>query len=300
MSKYFSGIAIVIILGLISISAFADEGRQVSEYRKAEFQALADSSQLVMSLGGVSDFGTLPMSNRDIVIKNVMAKAAKRGADGIHVFSEKERRGTNAFGLSGIQLQISAEAFKLVEPNVADVRAAIHSKHNTNLIIVQNNMSHIVKNHYIEVGDDLITEVLNSGKKIDIKILMLDTYTSLEGEKAIDGLRQIASSNVDKEVVAHAGGLLAKNHNADGLYEQIVGANDSTAAKFITSYTKIATEKDIPKLRKLMKLHSSDVVRTEAGKALVRLHDDTYVEQMLQAEKSIEVAKAVKKEMLLQ
>jgi len=49
-----------------------------------------------------------------------------------------------------------------------------------------------------------------------------------------------------------------------------------------------------------MKLHSSDVVRTGAGKALVRLHDDAYVEQMLQAEKSVDVARADKREMLLQ
>jgi hypothetical protein len=62
----------------------------------------------------------------------------------------------------------------------------------------------------------------------------------------------------------------------------------------------VATAKDIPKLRKLFKLHGSEAVRTEAGKALVKLHDDAYVEQTLQAEKSIEVSKAVKKEMLLQ
>ena len=300
MSKIFAGIILVVMSVLISFSAFADEGRQVSEYRKAEFQALVDSPQIVMSLGGVSDFGTLPMSNRDIVIKNVMAKAAKKGADGIHVFSEKEKRGTNAYGLSGIQLQISAEAFRLGEPTVVNIRAAIHSKVNTNLIFVSNNMTHIVRNHFIEVGDDLIAEILNSGKNSDVKNLMLDTYATLEGDKAIDGLRQVASSNADKDVLSHAGELLARRNDNDGLYEQIVGANDSTAAKFIKSYTRVATGKDIPKLRKLFKLHSSDIVRTEAGRSLVRLHDDAYVEQTLQSEKSVEVAKAVKREMLLQ
>lgn len=167
------------------------------------------------------------MDAREVVIKGVLRKAMKKGANGIHVVAEKKKKGTNAFGFGGVQLHITAEAFKLVEPTIPNIRESIHNQVNKTQVIVRNNMNLILQNRYTDVGDDLIMEILNSNKSKDVKNLMLDTYASLVGDRATDGLRQIASSNVDREVVAHAGGLLAKSRDTDGLYEQIVGANDN-------------------------------------------------------------------------
>jgi len=293
-------LAAVMVMGLFTLNAFADEP-QIPEYDKSQFQALPDSSQLVISVGVVADYGTFPLDSRGTVMKGVIEKALKKGAEIIYVFSEKQKNGTNSFGVSGAQRHISAEGFRLVEPTVANLRSAVHNPYNKSLIIVRNNMNLILKSKNEELGDDLISETINSSKPVPIKNLMLDTYADLEGDRAAEGLHKVANSRkVEEKVQAHVGQLMARSNDSDGLYEQLVGAKDSTAERLIKSYIKVVAEKDIPKLRKLMKLHSSDVVRTEAGKALVRLHDDAYVEQMLQAEKSIEVARAVKKEMLLQ
>jgi hypothetical protein len=288
-----------VMVGLFPFNALATDDGAVRIYDNSEFRELANSPQLMVSLGIVADFGTLPFATEASVMKDVLKKAAKVKAEGIHPYAPQQKKGDNGWGLKGYQLHIGAEAFRFAEPTLANIRAEIHNPRNKTQVSNQNVVNQAVKNNYKELAFDMLDEVLNSKKDHNAKNILLDGYVALAGDNASGGLKQVASANLPYEIHDHVGKLLAQHSDTDGLYHQIVDASDMQAARLVATYSTVATSKDIPNLRKLLKLHSSDTVRTEAGKALVRLNDTAYVEEALQSEKSVEVAKAVKKEMLL-
>ena len=289
---------LVALLGLLSTTTFADDNG-VKIYNTEEYKALVDSPQLMVPLGVVTDFGTLPFATESGVTKDVMKKAAKIGATGIYVVSKKERKGDNGWGVKGFQLHIAADAFTFIPPSLSDIRSAIHSKRNTSSVATQNAINLAQKAGYAELADDLLDEILN-GKKGMVKPIMLTGYVTLKGaEAAVPGLKQVAyATNLPEHLVSQARELLPTGMANDALYRRIVDASDTEAARLMPSYAEGATTSDIPNLRKLLKLHSSDTVRIEAGKALVRLKDTDYVQESLASERSQEVARAVKKEML--
>lgn len=300
MRRFVFGFMVALVLGLVSLTAYAADEYGVHVYGDREYKALADDSQLMVVLGMVSDFGTLPFATEGSVTKDVQKMASKAGAAGMYITSKKQKKGDNGWGLSGFQLHISAEMFKFMEPTPENIRSAIREPRNTSIIEANNAVNLAQKHRYVQLADDLLDAVLH-GRKDPVKNIFLDGYVALQGKDAVDGLQQVANAdNISEVLVKRAIELLPPEMANEILYRKIVDAKDAPAAGFMVMYSASATNTDIPNLRKLLRLHGADRVRTEAGKVLVRLNDNGFVEEALKTERSADVAKAIRMAMLRQ
>lgn len=297
MQKNFFRAVFVAAILLFSFTAFADES-SVKLYSKDEYKSLADGPQLVIGLGVVTDFGTLPFSTESGITKDVMKKAAKIGATGMHVTGKSQKKGDNGWGLSGYQLHITAEAFKFEEPTLDNIRSAIHNKRSISWVATKSAVNLALAAGYVQLADDLLDEILHGGKGA-IKNVMVNGYAKLKGQDSTPGLLQVVETpGMAESIVDAALKELPPDVRGQAVYKRIVNAPDKTATRLVVDYAAEASASDIPNLQKLFQLHASDTVRAEAGKALVRLGDTAFLKEALGAERSPEVSKAVKKEML--
>lgn len=290
-------------------------------YTKEELDALANGPKLVVLINR-HNFSS-SYKSEDEQTEKLRISAGKSGAEGMYIFSVRSNKeGT----------EIGRETFRMEEPNLEKIRFILEKRAekfsdviHASDVYIKSIMHHIVGQNYTEIADYILKLILDSPKyPANEKIIMLDGYQALLGDKAIEGIKQVKNKrNAEPDVKAHALALLTigggskvagnitatgtketgSNGNTNGndkLYKLIVTSNDNTASRLIFDYSKNATQEDTDKLRKLLKNHSAETVRTEAGRALVRLHDNDYVEQALQLERSDKVVAAIKKEMLLQ
>jgi hypothetical protein len=289
-------------------------------YTKEELDALANGPKLVVLINR-HNFSQ-SYKSEDEQIEKLRISAGKSGAEGMYIFSVRSNKNGT---------EIGRESFRMEEPNLDKIRFILEKRAETfsdviypTDVYMKSIMHHIVAQNFTGIADYILKLILESPKfPANEKNIMLDGYKALLGDKAIDGFKKVKNNrNVEPDVKAHAlamltlgggssadvnntdtGGSSTGNGNANGndkLYKLIVTSNNTTAGRLIFDYTKNATPEDTEKLRKLMKNHASETVRTEAGRALVRLHDTDYVENALQAERSEKVVAAIKKEMLLQ
>jgi hypothetical protein len=335
MTKAFGKLAMVVIATVVLSSSYSHAGildqvlfgakaapkydplPPATIYTKDEFETLANGPKLVVL---VNQYHQSASKNDDEIIENYRKKAGKSGAEGLYVLKTRTISATSTFSkLKHKEQQVEAESFRLEEPNLDKIRFILEKRAETfadkvkaSDVYIKSIMNQIVAQKYTDIGDYILKLIIESPQYMSHeKIIMLDGYKALLGDKALDGIKRVKNDrNMEPDIKAHAlamltvdgvtGGNSSNNNGNDKLYKLIVTSNNATAARLIFDYTKNATPEDTNKLRKLLKNHPSEVVRVEAGKALVRLHDADFVENALQAERSEKVVTDIKKEMLLQ
>lgn len=193
---------LVAVMGLFSLNAFADDAG-IKIYTNDEYKVLSEGPQLMVVLGVVSDFGTLPFATTSGVTKDVMKKAIKLGATDMYILSQKEKKGDNGWGIKGYQLHITAEAFIFKEPTLENIRAAIHDpKNNASPKATRSAYMLAQKAGYLELADDFYDEMAH-GKKNVAKGEMLAGYVRLKGrDAAIPVLKQLVDDPHTSDVLA--------------------------------------------------------------------------------------------------
>jgi hypothetical protein len=327
MSKILLRLILVVALALFSSNSFAGILDQVlfgakaepkyeslppaKVYSKEEFEALANNPKLIELR---RQYHEDSIRSEDEIIDDFKKRAGKTGAEGLYVLSSKARQ-MSQNGKIYSALDIRAETFRLEEPTLEKIKFILEKRAErfadrivASDLYVKSIMYHVVANKYSELGDYILSLVIDSKQyKPSEKILMLDGYKALLGDKAIDGIKKVKDDRyVPSEVKNHAialltGKVVKENRiSDDNLYKLIVTSSNDEADLLINDYIKDATPNKTEKLRKLMKNHNSEKVRIVAGKTLIKLHDNDFIEKALQTEKSEVVVTAIKKELLLQ